>query len=330
MDKEKVEYRRISGERDQISQEYTQLKTTIEGSISYREKETAALVDAEQTLDQILDQSNFESVDEVRHILKQEIDVEKEQQRIAKYDRDIHVLEVAIKDLDARIGDRQFDHKLHEDLTERYVTKEKELGQLREQTAYQSKRIAESRIRLKRKKELEQECNALELRAENLKVLEGLFKGKKFVDFVSTVYLREICEIANRRFRKLTNNHFALVLSEDNQFNVRDYLHDGQIRSVKTLSGGQVFQVSLCLALALAESIQNRNQSRQNFFFLDEGFGTLDGDALRLVMETLKSLRQEGRVVGLISHVESLQQEMDVHLHIVNDPEKGSQVRKSY
>src|SRR5690606_31693975 len=177
---------------------------------------------------------------------------------------------------------------------------------------------------------LEKESDVLQLRSENLKVLEGLFKAKKFVDYVSTVYLREICEIANRRFRKLTNNHFALILGEDNQFNVRDYLHDGQIRSVKTLSGGQIFQVSLCLALALAESIQNRTRSRQSFFFLDEGFGTLDGDALNMVMDTLKSLRQEGRVIGMISHVESLQQEMDVHLYIVNDPEKGSHVRKSY
>src|SRR5690606_15378410 len=147
-----------------------------------------------------------------------------------------------------------------------------------EQMIYQGKRLDELRKQWKEKQKLEEERDALQIRADNLKVLESLFKGKKFVDYVSTVYLREICEIANLRFRKLTNNHYALILGEDNQFQIRDFLHDGQIRSVKTLSGGQIFQVSLCLALALAESIQNRTRSRQSFFFLDEGFGTLDGD----------------------------------------------------
>src|SRR5690606_23965612 len=141
--------------------------------------------------------------------------------------------------------------------------------------------------------------------------------------------LREICEIANRRFRKLTNNHFALILGEDNQFNVRDYLHDGQVRSVKTLSGGQIFQVSLCLALALAESIQSRTKTRQNFFFLNAGLGTLNGEAMSLVMESLTSLRQECRVVGLSSHVDSMQQELDMYLHIVMIRRQGVRSEKA-
>src|SRR5690606_19652890 len=114
----------------------------------------------------------------------------------------------------------------------KHAEKETEVAKIGDHIAYQTKRLEELENQLKDKLKLEKESDVLQLRSENLKVLEGLFKAKKFVDYVSTVYLREICEIANRRFRKLTNNHFALVLGEDNQFLIRDFLHDGQIRKI--------------------------------------------------------------------------------------------------
>jgi exonuclease SbcC len=92
------------------------------------------------------------------------------------------------------------------------------------------------------------------------------------------------------------------------------------------LSGGQMFQASLSLALALSESIQAFAGTEQNFFFLDEGFGTQDKESLRLVFESLKELRKENRVVGLISHVDELQEEIDVCLKVRNDDEIGSLV----
>ncbi len=102
------------------------------------------------------------------------------------------------------------------------------------------------------------------------------------------------------------------------------------MRSVRTLSGGQTFQASLCLALALADNITHRMGSTQNFFFLDEGFGTLDRDSLALVFETLKQLRKENRIVGVISHVEELQQEIDHSLLVRKDDERGSLVKGSW
>jgi exonuclease SbcC len=80
------------------------------------------------------------------------------------------------------------------------------------------------------------------------------------------------------------------------------------------------------LALALAERVKVLNQSDKSFFFLDEGFGSLDRDSLSVVLETLKTLRRENRIVGIISHVEELQQEMDVSLRIELDKERGSLV----
>jgi exonuclease SbcC len=107
-------------------------------------------------------------------------------------------------------------------------------------------------------------------------------------------------------------------------------MNGGKQRSVKTLSGGQTFQASLALALALADNIQKITESNQNFFFLDEGFGSLDKESLSIVFDTLKSLRKENRIVGVISHVEEMQQEIETHLQIENHEEKGSIIHPSW
>ena len=66
------------------------------------------------------------------------------------------------------------------------------------------------------------------------------------------------------------------------------------------------------------------------YFFLDEGFGSLDKESLDVVFDTLKTLRRENRIVGVISHVEEMQQEIEAHLRIENDPERGSLIRRSW
>jgi exonuclease SbcC len=107
-------------------------------------------------------------------------------------------------------------------------------------------------------------------------------------------------------------------------------MNGGKVRNIKTLSGGQTFQASLALALALADNIQQMNGADENFFFLDEGFGSLDKDSLNVVFDTLKSLRQENRIVGVISHVDEMQQEISTFLKIENHDEKGSLIHESW
>jgi exonuclease SbcC len=175
-------------------------------------------------------------------------------------------------------------------------------------------------------KQIKSDLGSATSRKMGLKELEGLFKAKGFVSYISNFYLRELCASANVRFNKLTRNQLSLEVDDNNVFYVKDYLNEGKLRLLKTLSGGQTFQASLCLALALAERVKVLNQSDKSFFFLDEGFGSLDRDSLSVVLETLKTLRRENRIVGIISHVEELQQEMDVSLRIELDKERGSLV----
>jgi len=175
-----------------------------------------------------------------------------------------------------------------------------------------------------KKENLLKEFSKLQKRAENLKIMTNLFKGAGFVQYVSSIYLRQLCDQANIRFHRMTRNQLSLQLNENNDFEIIDYLNEGRSRSVKTLSGGQAFQVSLSLALALAESVQTNARADKNFFFIDEGFGTQDLESVNVVFETLTSLQKENRIVGIISHVEELKEKIPVSLNIRKDEERGS------
>ena len=177
---------------------------------------------------------------------------------------------------------------------------------------------------------LKAEHDQLQNRAQDITELKNLFRASSFVNYVSTVYLQNLCKAANERFYKLTRQKMGLELLADNSFHVRDYMNEGKLRSVKTLSGGQTFQASLSLALSLADSIHKIAGSAENFFFLDEGFGTLDKESLDVVFDSLKALRKENRIVGVISHVEDMQQEIETYLKVTNNEEQGSRIIASW
>jgi exonuclease SbcC len=203
-----------------------------------------------------------------------------------------------------------------------------ELEELNEQIGAIGSRLESIATQIARRDELRSRREALQIRRDNLGTLLNLFRGAGFVGYVAQVYLEQLVAAANDRFRRLSRNQLELALSGDRDIAVIDHLNGGRRRSVKTLSGGQTFQAALCLALALVDSIDGSTAGDQPaFFFLDEGFGSLDGESLREVFDTLKNLRQENRIIGIISHVEALQQEIDAHLTIHLDEDRGSRIR---
>ena len=263
-------------------------------------------------------------------LFEHSLDAEKVDLEIRNFDQKIAITESRIKELKAEKGVIEFDEALFSALKNE-VAEMKTLSESAQNSLLLlSEEIKQIKTQLESKKSLLETFGALENRENNLKELERLFKGSGFVKYVSSIYLKELCNTANVRFMKLCKNSLSLEIDDDNTFWVIDYLNGGRRRLLKTLSGGQTFQASLCLALALAEKVKSLNQADQSFFFLDEGFGALDRNALRVVFETLKSLRHENRIVGIISHVEELQQEIGVYAQITLDPEKGSQVNYSY
>jgi exonuclease SbcC len=330
-------YARLEKKFNELTNRLNELrktKDTISGSLEANRtalfQEQGANADIQKQLADRLEQSNFSGIDEIKQILSQEMNLDLQKQKLTEFKDQLVLQKSQVKQLQNEVDNRIYDGESHQKLmseiasiTENMSLKNKESGKVEQQ-------LTKLRKDLESQAMLRKEFEALELRAENIKTMKTLFKGSGFVNYISSVYLQNLCNAANDRFFQLTRQKLSLEITNDNNFQVRDFLNGGKVRSVKTLSGGQTFQAALSLALALADNIQKITDSNQNFFFLDEGFGSLDKDSLSVVFETLKSLRKENRIVGVISHVEEMQQEIDTHLRIENHEETGSRIWRSW
>lgn len=335
-----IEYKTLKAENLRIEQNYTTLTEQLHGLNSqFAAQESlvrsihnrinsiqAEILQTETTIAQLLHSSPFETIDEVRDTLAENLPVQKIRAELEQFQIQFETLKAQITQLDKKLADKVYDeaafllqeaalaessHQL-KTLTENVAKYEQELNQL--ETAYAKKEV------------LLQQQAKLNLRNDDLKQLFNLFKGAGFVQYVSSIYLRQLCDHANIRFHRMTRNQLSLQINENNEFEIIDYLNEGKSRSVKTLSGGQAFQVSLSLALALAESVQSNTKAAKNFFFIDEGFGTQDIASVNIVFETLLDLQKENRIVGVISHVEELKERIPISLSIEKDEEHGSQI----
>lgn len=300
-------------------------------TFSRLKKETAdKLVKLQVSFEQLKTEYGFADEAALIMLFEHSLDTEKVLKEITQFDQDLVVAQSRIKELEENPEVSQFEEESFLKILAKLQLHKSEAETLQNQFILLGQEIKEARKNLAEKSLLETAFSKLQNRESNLRELDNLFRGSGFVKYVSSIYLKELCNTANVRFMKLSKNSLSLAIDEDNTFWVIDYLNGGRRRLLKTLSGGQTFQASLCLALALAEKVKSLNRADQSFFFLDEGFGALDRNALRVVFETLKSLRHENRIVGIISHVEELQQEIGVYAQIELDPEKGSQISYSY
>ncbi len=163
-------------------------------------------------------------------------------------------------------------------------------------------------------------------RWENLHELIGSADGKKYRNFAQGLTFEMMIGHANRQLQKMTDRY--LLIRDDGQpleLNVVDNYQAGEIRSTKNLSGGESFIVSLSLALGLSH-MASKNV-RVDSLFLDEGFGTLDEEALEIALETLAGLRQDGKLIGVISHVSALKERIGTQIRVT--PKNGGRSRLS-
>lgn len=176
---------------------------------------------------------------------------------------------------------------------------------------------------------LSSDYQELKHKQELFEQIQKLLKANSFIDFIAEERLRYVAARASETLGVMTKYKYALELDTDAGFIIRDNANGGVHRMVNSLSGGETFLTSLALALALSEQIQLKGQSPLEFFFLDEGFGTLDNNLLDTVMDALERLSRKERVIGLISHVPELRIRLGRRL-IVDPPTaqgEGSRVR---
>jgi len=201
-----------------------------------------------------------------------------------------------------------------------YAALQQQLGALRQQLAEQADR---------RRQQAEQASAYAALQAESshweaLHGLIGSADGKRYRSFAQGLTLDLMITEANRQLQKMSERYLLTRADARSlELCVMDHDQAGEIRSTRNLSGGESFVVSLALALGLSEMASQKVQV--DSLFLDEGFGTLDDNALEMALEALSGLQRTGKLVGVISHVKSLKER--IHTQIRVQPISGGRSR---
>ena len=183
-------------------------------------------------------------------------------------------------------------------------------------------KLSEMKKNIERVNEIDKQLKKLEVRKDSLDEIGKMTKGKRFVEFVARNHLKYVARVATEKLKDITRGRFGLVLNSESAFEIVDNYNGGITRDASSLSGGETFLTSLALALALSTKIQLKGNTSMEFFFLDEGFGTLDVETLDTAMTALEKLYTDNLSVGIISHVEEIKNRVPIKL-MVSPPVPG-------
>lgn len=279
-----------------------------------------------------LQEKGFESILKAREALLADPEAHRLQQEQEKLKEKIGTHTTSLKLLERQLMElkKQDSEKPQEVLQEELQGEQKELKELRE-ACEDLRRI------LKNDAELQQELAALQKETAEkeqgikrwrlLNELIGDARGKKFNDFAQDLSLSQLLQLANRRLQDLSDRYQLDKPgdAEDDGLVAIDEHMGGQRRSVKTLSGGETFILSLAMALALSD-LASRNVEIDSLF-IDEGFGTLDPETLDQTLDTLEKLQAESsKTIGIISHVDSLKERIATQVKLERNGQGYSQL----
>ena len=267
-----------------------------------------------------------------------------------RLDAAIRRYEEAKKSLNDRIGERetQLKGRVRADI-EALLQQQKNLTEQYRQ-AQERSRSCDRRLTLHQEagKAIRRAAEQKKAHAEEWAVLDDLYRAMSgqlsqkvkitFETYVQQYYFKQVVAAANKRLTRMTDGMFVLRLKEEARdrrsqsgldLDVLDRA-TGQWRDVSTLSGGESFLASLSLALGLSDVVQSESGGvRLEAMFIDEGFGTLDENALRNAMALLSSLADGDRMIGVISHMPELRERIDKKI-VVHKKLTGSQIELEY
>lgn len=311
------EWEKAQGEEREVSESLTAVKASWEKTAEHLEMVRKEL--AEST-----GREGFSGLQELKDSMLDTGAREKIKTTIEVYIKNLDHLNKALKDLREKVKDRTFTREelgkakeILENADLDYKNAVREEGALRNQLESLEKKQAEWTT-------LQEEKLNLTRRKELASKLANMLKGRKFVQFLAEEHLTDMTAEASLRLASLTGQRYALELDESGSFVMRDDYSGGLRRPVNTLSGGETFLTSLSMALALSSKIQLKGQYPLGFFFLDEGFGTLDPEKLEVVMNTLERLHDGHRMVGVITHVQELRNRMPRYLEVLPAEQDGT------
>ncbi|WP_062306077.1 AAA family ATPase [Alicyclobacillus sendaiensis] len=287
---------------------------------------------AREALEAALAESGFATPGEVRDALLDEREVADAEGEIARYRDALQAVKQRLDDLARQLAGRRADPAELADARARAQAAEAAHAEAQQRVGACRQQLSDVEARRARFDEVSGRLEQARESARRLKALSDVLRGNAFVQFVGREEMAEVARQASERLASLTHGRYRLVLTPTGDFVMRDDHLGGVERPVSTLSGGETFVTSLSLALALSAHIQLRGQHPLEFFFLDEGFGTLDPELLDVVMSSLERLREERMAIGLISHVPELRERVPRRLMVepAEPGGRGTRVRLEY
>ncbi|MDN4599857.1 SMC family ATPase [Paenibacillus sp. F6_3S_P_1C] len=322
------ELRRVAAESVQRFKEADALKqeSAKKDVMAHQAAASAAehLQQAQERWKQLLDQSPFDSETAVVEAALPSQEAEQLAAEIQQHrDRDRELVS-QLRELEQKLGGAVVSEEQWLACTERLQASRAEDEAALRAKARAERDLEDVQQRHVRWTELENKRVEVSRQGEMLSKLQAAFRGNAFVEYIAEEQLMQVSQAASQRLRFLTKQRYSLEVDSGGGFVICDDANGGVKRPVSTLSGGETFLTSLSLALALSAQIQLRGQYPLQFFFLDEGFGTLDPELLDTVITSLEKLHDDRLAVGIISHVPELRARLPRKLVVIPAGEAGA------
>ncbi|AIF44311.1 AAA family ATPase [Virgibacillus sp. SK37] len=337
--KEKMEeaWDKVQRELQKAKEEQTKVNTDLIHATNQLEETKRKQLDAEREWNNALDQAGFIDTKAYEEAKMSEIARKEAKREIEEYKQKRVTLQYRVDELKAALKDKkQLDLSLLEaqlqELKSAYETALKTVQQTKEW--YKEAQQLKENI-LKSNEQVRKIDQQLGTVSDLFNVVRGQNDRKiSFERYLQIEYLEQIIDVANQRLRRLSNGQFQLIRSDRQESHGRQSglaldvydAYTGQTRDVKSLSGGEKFNASLCLALGMSDVIQSfQGNITIDTMFIDEGFGTLDEESLNKAIDTLVDLQQSGRMIGVISHVQELKAIFPAILEVKKTKEGSSE-----
>ncbi|WP_288480980.1 SMC family ATPase [uncultured Deinococcus sp.] len=230
----------------------------------------------------------------------------------------------ALAELDRQLGPVPFDPAELTQATRDLSATDAALSAARERAGVLAEQERALRERLERKAATEARAAEAARTFDTWQTLTNSLRANEFQQFLLAEVEAQLLTRAGILLHDISDGRYRLALA-DGEYVVQDLWNAGEVRGVKTLSGGETFLASLALAIALSDYLAGNKIL--GALFLDEGFGTLDPQALEAVAGALENLRTQGRMVGVVTHVESLSERLPSRL-LVTKSVAGSSVQR--
>ena len=258
------------------------------------------------SINKTLEENGFANMSSLEKCFADSATIKLKQEKVNEFNNKYRLLETQKQALETDDILSIDEEKINE--TERLINELNEaVKNLSNQIGKNSAELERLSVDNQKLKQITKELDESKHKYDLAKELSTVLRGKALAEYVCEEYLQQITASANEKLSILMDGRYTLKF-ENKEFFVEDNLGDGKTRPASTLSGGETFVVSLSLALSISSAISLLSSRSMDFFFLDEGFGTLDSELCSVVVQSLYKLESQNLKIGLISHVAELEE----------------------